>query len=305
MHASHGAPRAQALMFVTLFAAGLLAGCAQPDAAGPAVAEPAAAPVAAAPSAAAPDSSGAVPKPSAASPAASTEAAIGTAPATIDSQQPLGAVAPAPARLASATSSAQTTVGHGKWQAGRHYVVINPPQPTNVAPGKVEVLEVFWYGCGHCYELDPYLESWKKNKPAAIEFVRIPVIWGPGHKLHARLFYTLQVLGKLESHHTKVFDTIHRGGNLLIGSDEASTLKLQRAWAEANGINGADFEREWNGFAVTTAVQRAEQLTKRYRVAGVPVMFVAGKYQTDVGGAGGQSQLLTLLNDLAAAELRR
>jgi thiol:disulfide interchange protein DsbA len=279
MHGSHGAPRAQALTLITLFFAATVAGCTRPDPAGPAVTEPAAAPSA----------------------ISTGEAAA----AVIDSQQPLAAEPPAPERLASAASSTQTAVDNGKWQAGRHYAIINPPQPTNVAPGKVEVLEVFWYGCGHCYELDPYLESWKKNKPAGIEFVRVPVVWGPGHKLHARLFYTLQVLGKLESHHTKVFNTIHRGGNMLIGNDEASTLKLQRAWAEANGINGADFEREWNGFAVMTAVQRAEQLTKRYRVAGVPVMFVAGKYQTDVGGAGGQSQLLTLLNDLAAAELRR
>jgi thiol:disulfide interchange protein DsbA len=297
MHAPRSAPRARALTLVTLFAAAVVAGCAKQDAAAPAAAEATPSAVASAPVEAA--SAEAAPVE-----AAPTEAAPAAAPA-IDTKQPLAAAPPAPERLASAAAGAQTSAGNGKWQAGRNYAVINPAQPTNVGPGKVEVLEVFWYGCGHCYELDPYLESWKKNKPAGIEFVRIPVIWGPGHKLHAKLFYTLQVLGKLESHHSKVFDTIHRGGNLLLGNDEASTLKLQRAWAEANGINSADFEREWNGFAVNTAVQRAEQITKRYRVAGVPIMFVAGKYQTDVGGAGGQSQLLTLLNDLAATELRR
>jgi thiol:disulfide interchange protein DsbA len=293
MHVSKLAPQARTLTLLALFAATAVAGCSQQDATS------AAAPPAV--TSAAP----AEPSPAEAAPATAPAETAPTASATIDAQQPLAATPPAPERLASAASGAQTSVGNGKWQAGRNYAVINPPQPTNVGPGKVEVLEVFWYGCGHCYELDPYLESWKKNKPAGIEFVRVPVIWGPGHKLHAKLFYTLQVLGKLESHHTKVFDTIHRGGNLLLGNDDASTLKLQRAWAEANGINGADFEREWNGFAVSTAVQRAEQITKRYRVAGVPIMFVDGKYQTDVGGAGGQSQLLTLLNDLAAAELRR
>lgn len=293
MHRTPSAPRAHGLTLVTLLAVAVIAGCAQQD--------PNAAP--SADTAAPVDTPRAVTAaPADTVPAASAEPA---AAGVIDAQQPLAATPPAPERLASAASAAQSSVGNGKWQAGRHYAIINPAQPTSVDAGKVEVLEVFWYGCGHCYELDPYLESWKKNKPANVEFVRVPVVWGPGHKLHAKLFYTLQVLGKLESHHTKVFDTIHRGGNLLLGNDEASTLRLQRAWAEANGINGADFEREWNGFAVSTAVQRAEQLTKRYRVAGVPIMFVAGRYQTDVGGAGGQSQLLTLLNDLAAAELRR
>ncbi len=293
---THRAPRASTLTLLMLLAVAALVGCVRQGAdEAAAAARPAAAATTLEPSSAAAD---AVVGGDRADPAPAAAAAI-------DAQQPLAATPPAPQRLASAASNAQGSVGNGRWRAGRHYALINPPQPTNVAPGKIEVLEVFWYGCGHCYELDPYLESWKKNKPAGIEFVRVPVIWGPEHKRHARLFYTLQVLGQLESHHARVFDTIHRGGNLLLGNDEASTLKLQRAWAEANGINGAAFEREWNGFAVTTAVQRAEQITRRYRVAGVPVMFVAGKYQTDVGGAGGQSQLLALLNDLAAAEQRR
>lgn len=293
MHGSHAERRTLRQTLLTLCVAALLVGCARqepPTSAQAATPSPAASPAAV--------------EASSADPAAPAEPAA--APLAIDAEQPLAATPPpAPERLASTAASTQSSVGNGKWQAGSQYTILNPPQPTNVEPGKIEILEVFWYGCGHCYELDPYLESWKKNKPAGVEFVRVPVVWGPGHRLHAKLFYTLQVLGKLETLHAKVFDTIHRGGNLLLGNDEASTLKLQRAWAEANGINGADFEREWNGFAVTTAVQRAEQITKRYRVAGVPVLFVAGKYQTDVGSAGGQSALLALLNDLAAAEQRR
>ncbi len=237
-------------------------------------------------------------------PASSGVSTVAAAPvATIDSAEPMGDASAEPSRLAQALPT-QTSLAGGKWQAGKNYTLISPAQPTSVGPGKVEVIEVFWYGCSHCYELDPYLESWKKNKPAYIEFVRLPVIWGPGHKLHARLFYTLQVLGKLDALHTKVFDTIHRGGNMLIAQDEDATFKMQLAWAEANGINGADFTREYNGFAVNTALQRAEQLTKRYRVAGVPFMIVNGRYSTDVGAAGGHSQLLTLLNDLAASEKR-
>jgi thiol:disulfide interchange protein DsbA len=188
---------------------------------------------------------------------------------------------------------------------GKNYNALVPAQPTNVAPGKVEVVEVFWFGCSHCYALDPYLESWNKNKAAYIEFVRVPVMWGAGHKAHAKLFYTLQALGREADLHNKVFDTIQRGGNMLAANDEEQSFKLQLAWAKANGISEADFTREYNGFYVSTAIQRAEQLTKRYRVEGVPLMIVNGKYSADVGSAGGQSQLISLINDLAASEKRR
>jgi thiol:disulfide interchange protein DsbA len=192
----------------------------------------------------------------------------------------------------------------GKWAVGKNYKPIVPAQPTNVGPGKVEVVEVFWYGCGHCYALDPFLESWKKNKPAYVEFVRVPVMWGPVHKIHAHLFYTLQALDRTDLH-TKVFDTIHRGGNMLAGNDAESSYKMQVAWAEQNGIKADDFKKAWDSFGVNSALQRAEQLTKRYLVEGVPMVVVDGKYSTDVGMAGGQSQLITLINDLAASEKRR
>jgi thiol:disulfide interchange protein DsbA len=167
------------------------------------------------------------------------------------------------------------------------------------------VLEIFWYGCSHCYALDPFLESWKKNKAAYIKFVRVPVMWGPAHRAHARLYYTLEALGKLDALHTKVFEEIQQRGNMLIAADDAQSLKLQLAFAKANGISEADYTREYNGFSVNTKLQRAEDLTRRYRVEGVPVVIVNGKYQTDVGMAGGHSELLGLINDLAASDKRR
>jgi thiol:disulfide interchange protein DsbA len=199
---------------------------------------------------------------------------------------------------------AQDQLPGGKWQVGKNYTALVPAQPTSVGPGRVEVVEVFWYGCGHCYQLEPFLESWQKNKAAYIDFVRVPVTWSPQHKGHARLYYTLQAL-KRDDLHTKVFDAIHRGGRMLVGNDDASTLKEQVAWAKSQGIDEAAFTKEWNGFTVTTALQRAEQLVRRYRVEGVPFVVVNGKYTTDVGAAGGQSQLVALINDLAAAEKRR
>ncbi len=205
-------------------------------------------------------------------------------------------------RLAAMPADQQLPVG--KWKAGVNYTPLVPAVPTNVAAGKVEVVEVFWYGCPHCSALEPFIASWLKNKPEYVEFVRVPVMWGPVHRAHARLFYILQSLHRTDLH-DKVFDAIHKEGKMLVANDEASTRKMQLDFAKANGISEDDFNKAWDSFGVTSGMQRAEQLTERYKVEGVPVVVINGKYTTDVGKAGGPGELLSLINDLAASEKRR
>jgi thiol:disulfide interchange protein DsbA len=150
------------------------------------------------------------------------------------------------------------------------------------------------------------VEGWRKSKAPYVKFLRVPVIWGEGpQRSHARLFYTLEALGKLEALHATTFDAIQKSGNFLVGASEDKTFKLQLAFAKAHGISEADFTREYNGFYVNSNLQRAEDLTRRYGVDGVPRVIVNGKYSTDVGMAGGQEQLLALINDLATAEKKR
>lgn len=192
----------------------------------------------------------------------------------------------------------------GKWKAGTNYVPLVPAQPTNVAPGKVEVVEVFWYACPHCNHLEPFIQSWLKNKPEYVQFVRVPVMWGPVHRAHAKLFYMLRAL-KREDLDQKVFDTIHKEGNMLVSNDEQVTRKMQLDFLKANGVSVEDFNKAWDSFTVSTGLQRAEQLTERYKVQGVPLIVINGKYTTDPGMAGGPGQLLQLINDLAASEKQR
>jgi protein dithiol oxidoreductase (disulfide-forming) len=190
-----------------------------------------------------------------------------------------------------------------KWVAGTNYKVLSPAQPTDAPPGKVEVIEFFWYGCPHCYVLDPYIESWRKDKPAYIEFTRVPVMWGEVHRAHARLFYTLQALGKLEELHTKVFDQIHQQRDpLYADGDDKATLQDQLAFAKANGISQADFLSAFNSFAVQANLQKADDLMRRDRILGVPTIVIGGKYESDVGMAGSQANLIQLTNELAASE---
>ena len=191
-----------------------------------------------------------------------------------------------------------------EWESGVNYTVLARPQATSVGPEKVEVSEVFWYGCGHCYALDPALETWKKKKAGYIEFLRVPVVWGPSHVQHARLYYTLQVLGRGDLH-PKVFDAIHRDGNMLAADTDEQGRALHFAFLKQHGVTEQQFNAAYDSVEVLNNVRRAQTLTGRYEVASVPVIIINGTYSTSVSQAGGTDQLLTLINDLAAREKRR
>ncbi len=193
----------------------------------------------------------------------------------------------------------------GKWQAGVNYDPVVPAQPTSVAPGKVEVMEVFWLACPHCYALEPHIRSWLKTKPASVQFVRVPVIWQEVHRAHARLYYTLEALGR-DDLVAKAFDTIHQDLENrqppLVGESEEQTYRLQQQFATQNGVSADDFAKAYNSFSVSSNLQRAEEITQRYHVQGVPFFVVNGKYSTDIAKAGSETKLIELISDLAASE---
>jgi thiol:disulfide interchange protein DsbA len=191
-----------------------------------------------------------------------------------------------------------------RWRPGVDYDVIAPAQPTNAPPGKVQVMEVFWLACPHCYALEPYMRAWRKSKPNYVQFVRVPVMWGPVQQAHARLFYTLKALDRDDLVET-AFNTIHgletRTGteSIMIGSSQASTLSMQEAFAVRNGVGAAAFENAYNSFDVHAELQRAEQITQLYEIQSVPTIIVDGRYRTDPTKAGGEKQMIALIDFLA------
>jgi thiol:disulfide interchange protein DsbA len=208
-------------------------------------------------------------------------------------------VAAAPA--AAATSLTAPT----PWQEGVNYTRLVPAQPTAVPAGQVEVLEFFWYACPHCYAIDPLVESWKKTKPAYIRFSRVHVTWSEGHRSLARMYYTLESLGKLDQLHSEIFKEIHVNGNALVASDPndvAASERLQAAFVKKFGISEDDFKKAYHSFSVETALQRADQLVQRYRIDGVPTFVINGKFIADVRTAGSPERLISLVDDLAAQE---
>jgi len=191
------------------------------------------------------------------------------------------------------------------WQEGVNYTRMVPAQPTSVPPGQVEVLEFFWYGCPHCYALDPKVEAWRKTKPAYVTFSRVPVMWMEGHRSTARLYYALEDMGKLDQLHSKVFEEIHVNGDPLIAADPndaAGAERVQATFLQKFGISEDAFKKSSHDFAVETDLQRADQLGLRYKISGVPTFVVNGKYVADVSSAGSPERLIALVTDLAAQE---
>ena len=197
-------------------------------------------------------------------------------------------------RLGGAPTTAPTSA---QFKEGVNYTKLVPAQPTSVAPGKVEVVEVFWYGCGHCFALDPAIESWRaKTKPANVEFTLVPAMWNEATRMHARVFFTAELLGKGEALHGPLFREINVKGNPLNTVDRIS------AFFRENGVSNDEFQKAFSSFAVENKLQRADFLNRRYRIESVPTVIVNGKYKTAVGDAGGEPQLFTLINELAAHE---
>ena len=226
-------------------------------------------------------------------------------PGDSGAHNPLLAAVASTVAASTSTASAATTNGPTLWQEGVNYTRIVPAQPTAVPNGQVEVLEFFWYACPHCSAIDPLIESWKKTKPAYISFSRVHVMWNEGHRSLARLYYTLDSLGKLDQLHGEVFKEIHANGNPLVAADQnnsAESERIQTAFVTKHGISEGDFKKAYHSLPVDLALQRADQLVQRYRIDAVPTFVVNGKYVADVHTADGQERLLSLIGDLAAQE---
>lgn len=183
------------------------------------------------------------------------------------------------------------------FEEGVSYVKIVPAQPTS-EPDKIEVVELFWYGCPHCHRFQPYVENWLKNKPANIDYIRLPAILRDSWALHARAFYTAEALGKLDEIHEPLFDAIHKEKRDL---DSEQTLS---AFFAEHGVDPAEFRKVFHSFTVESKVRRAHQMTRRYRTQGTPSVVVNGKYRSDPGLARGFDKLIQVIDYLVEKELK-
>jgi len=177
-------------------------------------------------------------------------------------------------------------------QANPQYTELKPPQPVDTGGKKIEVVEFFWYGCPHCYNLEPQLEAWVKKLPPDVVFRRVPAVFNERWGHDAAIFYTFEALGVLERLHRPFFDAIHRD-HLRTDSQEAMTQ-----WLSRNGVDPKKFFDTMKSFGVQSKTKRAIQLTTAYKIDGTPAMAVQGRYTVSAEQGGSREGMLDTVSYL-------
>ena len=192
-----------------------------------------------------------------------------------------------------------------QYKEGTHYQRLVPSQPTIGGADKIEVAEFFWYGCPHCYDLEPTINRWDENKPANVRFVRVPAMWNEVLQLHAKLFYTEEVLARngvikdAAGFREAVFEEYHNRNNRLL------TEQAIRRLFGRFGVDDQDFDKAWNSFEVAQKLRVAADLARRYSISSVPAIVVNGKYRTGGSEAGSYPKLIEVIDELVARESAR
>ncbi len=169
-----------------------------------------------------------------------------------------------------------------------------PPQPIE-GSGKIEVIEFFWYGCPHCYAMEPTVNAWLKSAPKDVVFKRVPAYPSDSWGSMAVMYYTLEAMGVLDQYHTKVFDAMHKQNVNLANKGKRDE------WLKANGIDPVKYAEVEKSFTVNTKVARARQMTQAYKVDSVPRFIVNGKYVISGESAGGNEKIFPTIDQAIAA----
>ncbi|MEI6412647.1 MAG: thiol:disulfide interchange protein DsbA/DsbL [Pseudomonadota bacterium] len=178
---------------------------------------------------------------------------------------------------------------------GIDYQVLPQAQPT-ANPARIEVLEFFWYGCPHCFQLDPVLNAWLAKKPPQVDFRRMPAILGAQWEPHARVYYAAESLGVLDLIHDPLMEAIHVKKQKLL--TEADLVDF----VTGRGVDRKKFQEAYHSFAVDSNVKRAVQMGERMGINGVPSLIINGKFRASPVSAGGIDKLMLVLDDLIRKE---
>ena len=181
------------------------------------------------------------------------------------------------------------------YKEGSNYLRLTKPQPTSTTE-KIEVVELFWYGCSHCFDLEPHITEWLESKPEDVEFVRLPAIVGPRWEPLAKAYYTAEVLGVLDKTHPALFEAIHEKKQKFANEEQIKEFFV------AQGVSAEDFKNAFNSFAVSVKMNNAKLMTRRYAITGVPTLVVNGKFSTSGKLAGGETGILKVVDYLVAQE---
>ena len=181
---------------------------------------------------------------------------------------------------------------------GVDYTVISPAVKT-AQPNKVVVTEFFWYGCPHCFRLEPYIEHWQTTIPDGVVFEQVPSVLNPSWSIHARAFYALKLMGVQEQVHQKLFNEIHVERKRLNSIDQLADFVADL------GLDEKLFRDSYVSFPVDTQIRRNSQSEKRYGHNGVPAIIINGKYLASGSMAGSNDRLIKIIDYLVTSELAK
>ncbi|MGM0952905.1 MAG: thiol:disulfide interchange protein DsbA/DsbL [Pseudomonadota bacterium] len=181
------------------------------------------------------------------------------------------------------------------WEEGAHYRALDNPVRTASENG-VEVAEVFWYGCPHCYNFKPLAESWEEEAPDYVNYVRLPAALGRSWEPHAYAFYALEAMGELDKVHDALFEAL--AGERRPLNDAESLADFVAGY----GVDPEEFVSTYNSFGVRARVQQAQSKIRGARITGTPTMLINGKYVTSASMAGGHENVLKVVEHLAEKE---
>ena len=184
-----------------------------------------------------------------------------------------------------------------EYVAGRHYEILDSPSVTR-DPSKVEGVEVFWFGCNHCYALESYIQPWKKTLPKDVDFWKSHATWNPTLKIHARLFYSAKALGIEDKIIPGAFTAIQREGRFLTGNSELEYF------FRGFGVEKEKYLSVSNSFGVNNAVKQADNRMRQWTITGVPTLIVNGKYKVSGTREVGTDRLLDVVDFLIEKERR-
>jgi thiol:disulfide interchange protein DsbA len=197
------------------------------------------------------------------------------------------------------------------WVEGKNYFKIQPAQPTST-PGKIEVMEVFSYGCPACNHFYPTAEKIRAALPPNAVMVYLPAAFNTAEDwpMFQRAYLTALAMGISEKTHGAMFDAIWKNGELAITDPQTDRLKnplpsiedAAKFYARKTGIKANDFVATSKSFSIDAQMRRADQLIKTYKVPSTPTMIINGKYRLDTTSAGGLDQIVELVKYLVAKE---
>jgi protein dithiol oxidoreductase (disulfide-forming) len=183
------------------------------------------------------------------------------------------------------------------YDEGIEYAAVPTPQPTET-DGKVEVLEMFWYGCPHCWHLEPLLEQWLASAPPNVVFRRVPAILGPHWEPLGRAYFAAELMGKAEQLHQPLFEAVQ------VKRERLTDVESIAKFVATQGVDPEAFKEAYNSFFVDMQVRKSAELARDFGVDGVPALVVDGKYRTSATQAGGNQQALDVVTYLVQQETK-